>query len=166
MTSRRHFLAGLLSMGLYPATSWADAGNPALLSAARFADGSYRLCGLSDRGEMVFNLALPGRGHAAAAHPVLSDAVAFARRPGTFAFVVDCSTGTVRTILSAPPGRHFYGHGVYSPDGAWMFTTENDYEAAKGVVGVWNVRDSYRRAGEFWSGGTGPHDIRLLPDQR
>lgn len=165
VTSRRNFLAGLLSVGLCPATSWADAGNPVFLSAARFTDGSDRLCGLSEGGEVVFSLVLPGRGHAAAAHPSLSQAVAFARRPGTFAFVVDCATGMVRARLSAPPGRHFYGHGVYSADGMRLFTTENDYEAARGVVGVWDVQDGYRRMGEYSSGGTGPHDIRLLPDE-
>ncbi|MEM9523953.1 MAG: DUF1513 domain-containing protein [Pseudomonadota bacterium] len=44
-----------------------------------------------------------------------------------------------------------------------LFTTENDYEAARGVVGVWSVRNGYARIGEFSSGGVGPHDIRRLP---
>ncbi|MED5402547.1 MAG: DUF1513 domain-containing protein, partial [SAR324 cluster bacterium] len=26
-------------------------------------------------------------------------------------------------------GRHFYGHGVYSPDGLWLYAAENEYES-------------------------------------
>ncbi len=60
-------------------------------------------------------------------------------------------------------GRHFYGHGTYSADGEMLFTTENDFEAGMGAVGVWDVSAGYARIGELASGGVGPHDMRLLP---
>ena len=164
MTNRRAFLAGILAWGLAPRVSWADAGSPAFLSAARHPDGSFALCGLSDRGAIVFDIPLPGRGHAAAAHPKRPEAIAFARRPGTYALVIDCVTGRETARLTCPKGRHFYGHGVFSANGAYLYTTENDYDAARGVVGVWDVAQGYRRIAEFWSGGVGPHDIRLMPD--
>lgn len=164
MASRRSFIAGILAAGLVPKPTWADAGSPAFLSAAMKPDGSYVLCGLSEDGSIRFEIALPDRGHAAAAHPKTPEAVAFARRPGTYAIVLDCRTGQTRARLEAPFGRHFYGHGTFSADGDLLFATENDYEAGAGVVGVWDVQNHYARIGEFSSGGIGPHDIKLMPD--
>ena len=161
--SRRQFLAGLAAGAGLARTSWAAAGAPQALSAARFPDGSYRLAGLTAEGEVIFDLPLPDRGHAAAAHPHRAQAVAFARRPGDFALVIDCTTGATLAQLSAPAGRHFYGHGVFSRDGSRFFTTENDYEAAEGMIGVWDAA-TLIRLGEFPSGGVGPHDMLLHSD--
>ncbi|MCA0922304.1 DUF1513 domain-containing protein [Pseudooceanicola nanhaiensis] len=164
MTSRRTFLAGMLAAGALPTPTWAEAGDPAFLSAARAPDGAYRLCGLDARGQVLFQQPLPARGHAAAAHPTRPEAVAFARRPGTFALVVDCRSGQIAARLDSPEGRHFYGHGAFSADGALLFTPENDYEAGQGVIGVWDVASGYSRVDEVPSGGVGPHDILRLPD--
>ncbi|MFT6676095.1 MAG: hypothetical protein ACJAVM_002297 [Sulfitobacter sp.] len=164
MTNRRHFLAGMLASGLTPRLSWADAGAPRYLSAAARPDGQYVLCGIGRGGEILFDLPLPARGHAAAAHPQRPEAVAFARRPGRFALVICCARGMETARLEAPEGRHFFGHGAFSSDGRWLFTSENDYEAGQGVIGMWDAQKNYRRVGEFASGGIGPHDIRRLPD--
>lgn len=164
MSCRRSFIAGMLAAGLYPAQVWADAGAPAFISAGMKPDGTYVLCGVSKRCRLAFEIALPGRGHAAAAHPKLAEAVVFARRPGLFALVINCVNGRQKARLTAPSGRHFNGHGAFSNDGSLLFTTENDYEAAKGAIGIWTTENGYRRVGEFHSGGVGPHDIKLLPD--
>ena len=163
MTSRRQFLAGLLATGLVPIPTWADAGSPQYLSAAALRDGSYVLCGIGAADDILFQIPLPARGHAAAAHPTRPEAVAFARRPGTFALVIDCAQGASKSVMTAPAGRHFYGHGAFSRDGQWLFTTENDYEAGQGCVGVWDVQAGYVRVDECASGGIGPHDIKRLP---
>lgn len=163
MASRRGFLTGLLATGLAPAATWADAGAPAWLSAAGLADGGFALCGIGADMGLRFRIALPGRGHAAAAHPARPEAVAFARRPGTFALVIDCAAGCETARLTAPEGRHFYGHGAFSLDGRWLYTTENDFDAARGVIGIWDADHGYTRAGEMESGGTGPHEIRRMP---
>ncbi|MEH6739728.1 MAG: DUF1513 domain-containing protein [Sulfitobacter sp.] len=162
-TDRRHFLGGLLATGLIPKPTWADAGAPSYLTAAAKPDGSFVLCGVSDGFEILFEVALPSRGHAATAHPARPEAVAFARRPGTYAVVINCVTGEQTAQLNAPEGRHFYGHGTFSQDGNWLFTTENDYEVGRGRIGVWDVTNGYARSGEFSSGGIGPHDIKRLP---
>lgn len=163
---RRSFVAGMIAAGLFPKPTWAEAGSPSYLSAGRRQDGRYVLCGLDESGQISFELDLPARGHAAAAHPDKPLAVAFARRPGTYALVIDCRTGQAIARLRARTGRHFYGHGTFSKDGDLLFTTENDFSAARGVVGIWDAAQGFRRIGEFASGGTGPHDIRLLPDGR
>ncbi|KII13624.1 DUF1513 domain-containing protein [Phaeobacter sp. S60] len=159
--SRRGFLAGLLAAGMAPQASWADLGDPAYLSAGKSSDGRFLLAGLNHAGGILFRHPLPARGHAAAAHPTRPEAVAFARRPGQFADVIDCRTGAALARLTPPTGHHFYGHGVFSPDGRSLFTTENAFESGDGRIGIWDASDGYRRIDDHASGGIGPHDIRL-----
>ena len=164
MTSRRAFLTGLLASGLVPSPSWADAGDPSYLSAAKTPEGAYVLVGLDDVGAECFRIPLPDRGHAATAHPHLPHAVAFARRPGRFAVVVDCRNGATLAQLNSPDGRHFYGHGTFDAVGELLFTTENDYKNGVGRIGIWDARQGYLRVGEIASNGIGPHDLRSMPD--
>lgn len=166
MTTRRSFLTALLASAALPRLSWADAGSPAYLAAAREEDGGYALFGLTRDGGDVFRVALPGRGHAAAAHPTAPEAVAFARRPGTFALVLDCAGGMVAHRLESPEGHHFYGHGAFIAGGDILCTTENHIESGEGRIGFWSRREGYRRIGEVPSGGIGPHEILTLPGDR
>ncbi|MCW8841836.1 MAG: DUF1513 domain-containing protein [Rhodobacteraceae bacterium] len=163
MVSRRGFIAGALAAGTVPTMTWAGLGDVLFLSAAQDSGGAYRLFGLGAAGDPAFSVPLPARGHAAAAHPTAAEAVGFARRPGNFAFVLDCTSGAVLHRLETPEGRHFYGHGAFSIDGNMLFTTENDYEAGQGVIGVWDRGAGYRRVGEFASGGVGPHQVCRVP---
>ncbi|MEM9148005.1 MAG: DUF1513 domain-containing protein [Pseudomonadota bacterium] len=160
--TRRQVLAGL-AVAVSPTPSWADVGGPTYLSAAREPDGSFSLYGLGTDGVDRFRIALPGRGHAAAAHPRRPEAVAFARRPGLFALAIDCRTGQVKARLQAPDRRHFYGHGCFSSDGSVLYTTENAFESGEGQIGLWSTDEGYRRIGELPSGGIGPHEVVRLP---
>ncbi|GGX67072.1 hypothetical protein GCM10007385_40180 [Tateyamaria omphalii] len=164
MPSRRAFLAGLTSASLTPTLGWADVGNPVALSAAMDQSGRYLLVGLTTQGDIAFQVPLPARGHAAAAHPYVAEAVAIARRPGTFAKVVDCSTGDIIRTIRTPTGRHFYGHGAFSDDGTLLFTPENDIASGQGRIGIWDRSAGYKRIGEFTSAGIGPHEILRLPN--
>ncbi|MET4104370.1 hypothetical protein ABIE58_003822 [Roseovarius sp. MBR-78] len=166
MTTRRAFLAALLATGATPHLGWAAAGNPAYLAAARDVSGGFALHGLDRDGQSLFAIPLPARGHAGAGHPIRAEAVAFARRPGVFALVIDCVSGQVRHRLTPPNGRHFNGHGCYAMAGTRLYTAEQDSDTSAGRIGVWDVAAGYRRIGEFSSGGIGPHDIRLMPDGR
>ncbi|MEA5162985.1 DUF1513 domain-containing protein [Cereibacter johrii] len=161
MATRRHILAGLVASAL-PRLSWADAGSPAFLAAARMPSGAFALHGLTEAGAMLFAIPLPARGHAAAAHPTRAEAVAFARRPGTYALVIGCASGTLRARLTPPDGRQFNGHGAYSADGALLYTSEVVAETSEGVVGVWDTA-GWHRVDEFPSGGIGPHELHRLP---
>jgi hypothetical protein len=163
MATRRVFLASLLATGALPRLTWAEIGQPAYLAAARTVDGSYRLHGISLSGQSLFQLSLPGRGHAATAHPARAEAVAFARRPGTFAMIIDCASGNLRAQLSPPDGRQFNGHGAYSADGSLLMTSEVVADTSEGRIGLWETA-GYGRVGEWASGGIGPHDVRLMPD--
>lgn len=160
---RRMFLA-TLAASMTPRLTWAEVGRPALLAAGKEGD-TYTLHGLTATGESVFRVALPGRGHAAAAHPTRAEAVAFARRPGTFALVIDCATGAVAHRLSPPEGLQFNGHGAFSHDGSRLMTSEVVAETSEGRIGLWDTA-RYTRLGDWPSQGLGPHDIKLLPDGR
>lgn len=164
MTTRRSFLAALLAAGATPRLGWAAAGNPAWIAAARVGADGFALFGLDGDGGVAFRVPLPARGHAGAGHPHRAEAVAFARRPGTFALVLDCATGAVRHRLAPPEGRQFNGHGVFAEGGALLLTSEQHAEDSQGVIGLWDVEAGYQRIGERPSGGIGPHDLRLMPD--
>ncbi|MBT9383091.1 DUF1513 domain-containing protein [Pseudooceanicola sp. CBS1P-1] len=163
-TSRRAFMASLAASLAVPRLSWADAGSPAYLAAAREPDGGYALFGLSATGQDLFRVPLPGRGHAGAAHPDRPEAVAFARRPGTFGLVIDCVSGQVDKVLQSPPGRHFMGHGTFLAGGDILVTPENEYETPSGVLGLWSRRQGYRRIGEIPTHGIGPHEVLQISE--
>ncbi len=134
------------------------------LSARVEESGNYRVTGFSADGVPALDLALPGRGHAFAVSPNSNLAVLFARRPGRFALVLDLNGGRVDRQFTTRADRHFYGHGVFSPDGQMLYATENDYEDERGVIGVYDARKGFRRIGELPSHGIGPHEVVLLPD--
>ncbi|UOA30646.1 hypothetical protein DSM110093_00399 [Sulfitobacter sp. DSM 110093] len=164
MPSRRHFLAGLAAATGLPRMGWAAAGSPAYLAAARGPSGDYALFGLDGTGHDIFRIPLPDRGHAAAAHPTAPEAVAFARRPGRFALVIDCVEGRVAHRLDTPEGRHFYGHGAFLQGGAILATSENEIDTGEGRIGLWSRARGYARIGEIASGGIGPHEILRFSD--
>lgn len=135
-------------------------------SAFQAADGRYGIATLSERGELLHSYTLPERGHDTVWRPDKGQLIAFARRPGTFAAVIDPGSQKEPIIINAAEGRHFYGHGVYSLDGAILYATENDFDNARGVIGIYNARDNFTRIGELDAHGVGPHDMELLPDGR
>ena len=161
MTNRRTFLAGLAALAL-PKPTWADVGGPACLSAGQEGKG-FVLHGLTATGDSLFRVGLPARGHAATAHPTRPLAVAFARRPGTFAVVLDCLSGIVSHQLTPPKGRQFNGHGAFSKDGSTLYTSEVVAETSEGRIGLWDTA-RFTRSGDVASGGIGPHDIKRRPD--
>ena len=163
MTTRRGFIASLAASLAVPHLTWADAGSPGYLAAAK-QGADYVLYGLGQGGQAVFAIPLPSRGHAAAAHPVRPEAVAFARRPGTFALVIDCANGRVAHRLTPPEGRQFNGHGAFSIDASVLYTSEVVAETSEGRLGLWDAANGYLRMGEVATGGLGPHELRRLPD--
>lgn len=169
---RRAFLVGaggFLATGLAPEGARAQPGmeSERLFAAARrAADGSFSAAIFRPDGSDVNAVGLPARGHDVTVCPVTRTCVAFARRPGNFAvaFRRDRSWSPIR--FTTPPDRHFYGHGVFSNDGRILFATENDFDAGRGRIGLYDATASFRRIGELESHGIGPHDIALMKDGR
>lgn len=166
--NRRTFLtgagAGFLSVSPLCAESDKNIGETLFVSAFRDPSGHYGVAILDEYGDILFQEPLPSRGHGVASHEDLSKAIIFARRPGNFALALDTSFKERPLLFQTQPDRHFYGHGVFSNDGKLLYATENDFDAARGMIGIYDVTDSFRRIGEFFSGGVGPHDILLMDD--
>ena len=104
------------------------------------------------------------RGHGGAAHPIRKDSVVLVgRRPGRECAEISMRNGQVVQQIHATSGRHFCGHGCFSPDGALMITTESVYGEQRGVLGVRDARN-YQWLGEIDLEGIGPHEVRFLND--
>lgn len=156
-------LAGLARPGSAPA------GEGRVFAGCRMgADGRALLALFDLDGRELLTTDLPSRGHDCAVSPDGATIVAFARRPGTWAAVVDRATGRVRHGILAAPGRHFYGHGVFLDGGRLLAATENGFDEAggEGRLGLYDAGDGYRRVGEIASAGVGPHDVARLADRR
>lgn len=169
---RRGFLAGagaalalVLSMPLGRALAQEAGYEKALYLGGRTDDaGGFWLTGFDEAGDARFDIAMLGRPHGIALRPDSGEAVAFARRPGTFAIVFDAVAGAATGRFEAAEGRHFYGHGLFTADGRYLLTPENDYGRGRGVIGLRDAADGYRQVGELMVEGIGPHDLRLMPD--
>lgn len=156
------FVAALTPQG-FAAASEADA---VFATAFQRRDGSYGAAILTEQGKLVHSVVLPERGHDIAFDPVTRRSVIFARQPGTFAVVFDPAGKAEPLTIDSVEGRHFYGHGAFSPDGGLLYATENDFDSAAGMVGIYDARDGFRRIGEFPTYGVGPHELILLGDGR
>ncbi|UIK07587.1 DUF1513 domain-containing protein [Neorhizobium galegae] len=133
-------------------------------SGFRAPDGSFGVATVSERGEIIDRVALPARAHGMAYSAATGRTVAFARRPGTFAMVFDPSRQAEPVMVTSPEGRHFYGHGHFSPDGTRLYASENDFDGNRGMIGVYDARDRFRRIGEFDAHGIGTHDMTVSDD--
>ena len=163
---RRQILQGLaaaVAAGLMPRR--AQARTPALYVSCRMdAGGKASAAVFADDGQELFSTILPARGHDATARPATSEIVVFARRPGNWFVVIDAERGRLISTVLSVKDRHFYGHGVFTPDGRLLYATENDTASGNGMLGIYDASDNYRRVGEIASRGIGPHDIAFLPD--
>jgi len=167
---RRTFLqaaGGAFAASLLPGAAEAlETADAVFATAFRDRSGSFGIALMSEDGAIVHRYALPERGHDLVRQPGGTVLVAFARRPGTFAAIIDLSRRAEPAIIAAAGGRHFYGHGAFSADGRLLFATENDFDAARGVIGIYDAIGGFARIGEFGTFGTGPHDMALMPDGR
>jgi uncharacterized protein len=165
-TDRRSVLLGLFCTALPLGQAIAGApAPPAFLTTGR-RDGRFHAMALDGAGHILGDVPLPGRGHGFAVSRDGHHAVAFARRPGRFALPFSPATMQASAPLPLPADRHFYGHGLFSADGKRLFATQNDFDAGRGVLAVHDVRQDYRRIGEFATHGIGPHECLLADDGR
>ena len=115
-------------------------------------------------GSLVAVSPIDARGHGGAVSSDRRTGVLFARRPGRFAVIFDLDARRRVGAFAPPAERRFAGHGAFSTDGRLLYATENDFEAERGVIGVYDVAAGYRRVGEFETHGVGPHEMLLMRD--
>ena len=167
---RRSFLkvAGLGFIAtLAPRGTEALAKTDAIFAAAYMAeDEAYGVALLAENGAEISRIPLPARGHDVTYDPNSTHAVAFARRPGTFALALDTASGRPVKLIESAEDRHFFGHGVFSTDGKLLYVAENDFDNFAGMIGLYDVRSGYAKVGEFPAHGMDTHDIQLMEGGR
>jgi len=169
--TRRRFITQLAAAGLLlPFAGLVSAAHKRTLDGHYFsarADnvGRYFVSGFDARGTLLFDIPLPARGHDLSLHPMLNHLIIVARRPGMFLLVLDSNNGAILHHVESPPDRHFYGHSVFSADGRYLYTTENNIDNGHGIIGVRDAEAGYALVGELSSHGIGPHQFKLLSDK-
>ncbi|MFP2769022.1 DUF1513 domain-containing protein [Oceanisphaera sp. KMM 10153] len=167
---RRRFLKGLSAVGVLYSLGLAGCALPRrsqsyLLGGGRRDQNRYVVQALNLDGSLRYELPLPDRGHGMAVHPHLPLAICHARRPGGFLCLFDHAEGRLLQVRAADPRRHYYGHGVFSADGRRLFTTEGVSNSSEGIIGVYELAAGrLEKVAEYRGFGTGPHEIRLLPN--
>jgi hypothetical protein len=133
-------------------------------SGIRAANGSFAVVTVTERGEIVDQVVLPARAHGMAFSKATGKTVAFARRPGTYAMIFDPWNKGKPIVITSVEGRHFYGHGAFSPDGRILYASENDFDANRGMIGLYDATNRFARIGEYETYGVGPHDMTVSDD--
>lgn len=165
--TRRRFIKWL---GVCSTTPWlvaesfkADASSTVFFAAAQQGD-QYYLHALNDQAHIIHSWPLPDRGHDIAI--TRKYIVVLARRPSRWMFIISRPDFRQYHFVYSVKGRHFYGHGVFDESARYFYTTENDYQCGQGVIGIYDVKDDFKRVGEWSSFGIGPHQLKFLPDNR
>ncbi|WP_323751345.1 DUF1513 domain-containing protein [Marinobacter sp.] len=127
-------------------------------------DGTFGISSVDLQGQPLWVSAVETRCHSGCMHPRGNKLVFFERRPGWSFYVLDAHTGRRLHHIEAAPGEHFVGHGVFSPDGRWLYATASRYEPGEGIVAVYDAEQNYQRTNTFELAGIGPHQITLHPD--
>ncbi|MFK7815906.1 MAG: DUF1513 domain-containing protein [Gammaproteobacteria bacterium] len=165
--SRRQFIQASASiMLLGPNAVFATNKSQNLLSCRTNQEGEHFFSMIDSDGRLALNIPIPARGHDIALHPTEPVAAVFARRPGNFVWIIDLVTKEVIDKIYAKNGRHFYGHGLFTNNGTRLLCSENAYQTGDGVIGTYDVCNNYTRSGEFKSHGIGPHDFKMLSDDK
>lgn len=168
-STRRRLLTGaaLLPWALRPGPVRATGvGQAAFVSARQARSGHHEVVLLAADGSPVVQVPMPERGHSFAFHPDSRRIVAFGRQPGFAARVFSADAPDSFSDIHPAPGRHFFGHGEFLPDGTTLVATENDFDEGRGVLGVYTVPagGTARRIAEWPTHGIGPHQVLLLAD--
>lgn len=163
--TRRSALALLGAAAAFPLTARAAAGGRLYLNAYG-EKGGFGLAAFDADGTIKYQLPLPQRGHSFTHTADGRTAVAFSRRPGSFALVFDPIAGRAIHTIDAAENRDFCGHGAFTPDGKLLFATEVIGSTGDGVLGIYDARDGWKRVGETRTLGLDPHEVKLMPDGR
>ncbi len=136
---------------------------PALIGCSIIGRNKFAAVVADEHGMPISTLPIPERGHGVATNQQ-GHAAVFGRRPGTFFMVFDYRTEQVIKLQPALANRHFYGHGVYSHDGDYLFATEGEKGTSRGIIGVYDVRNRYQKIDELSGFGVGPHEVIMMPN--
>lgn len=172
--TRRHLiktaLAGstaltLTGCSLLPGKAGAD-GPQQYTGAIGLPGNRFAVGAIAPDGTMLWQSQVQTRCHSGCNRPGNAEVLFFERRPGWAFYVFNRQTGEQTHRIEAASGEHFVGHGVFSPDGRFLYAPANRYEPGEGIVAVYDSHQHYQRVNTFELNGAGPHQITLHPDGR
>ena len=171
VTRRQFTLAGILLSGaaagsLYAHQNKKHAVDSELILSAADSDNQHYLLLTDMHGRPQLSVSVSQRAHDVAYNAATQYAVFFPRRPGTEMVTIDLGKRHSPKRIKSAPGTHFYGHGVFSADGRWLFTTENEFDTGRGIIAVYDAADQFKRVRVMDCGGIGPHQLAWMNDQR
>ena len=136
--------------------------NSRFFSALR-KGGKDHIAGFNHLGELEFLTEIPERGHGGAYSSLMKHLAWPARSPGNNLYIIDNAGELIQTV-AAEQGHHFYGHAQFSVDGRYLISTENHFSDGQGRIVIRDAQNSYQVVNAFYSGGIGPHELRLMSD--
>jgi hypothetical protein len=168
---RRQFCKKLLAMGACISVMPVLSGCELVAKQQRFAsaytarDGQNFVAWFNNDGEILGQVAIAERAHDLCYVPNRGLILAFSRRPGRALNIVDMKEQKLLKRIESSADQHFFGHGVLSHNGKWLYTTENrfddSYAEHDGLIVVRNT-DNFAIAAQFSSFGVGPHQLAML----
>ncbi|WP_298448538.1 DUF1513 domain-containing protein [uncultured Marinobacter sp.] len=127
-------------------------------------DNHFAVGAIAPDGTMLWQSPVDTRCHSGCNRPDTAQVVFFERRPGWAFYVFNSESGERLHRIEAAEGEHFVGHGVFSPDGRFLYAPANRYEPGEGIVAVYDSQRGYQRAHTFELNGIGAHQITMHPD--
>jgi len=144
-----------------------------LLSSVRTGTNTHALAQFDIAKQALSTVPLPSRAHEVITNPVTQEIVIFARRPGTWFMVLDQAKADLESERESKVSKffeselqhHFYGHGLFTPEGRYLITTEQHIPSGEGRIVIRDREKNYQVDAVFPSYGIGPHQLALLSDQ-
>ena len=107
---------------------------------------------------------LPQRAHQSIARPKSAELLVIGRRPATQIWVIDRASGQIKDEIHSADAHHFYGHAVFTSDGRYLITTEQNIDTGEGLLGVRDAFTKFDLIRYIPSFGIGPHELKLHED--
>ncbi len=127
----------------------------------------HYVTGLNRDYKVIFETPIPGRGHGVALRPGQRPGIGGIRPSARqFRTPLRYRFRCGETLAALLRRAAFLRTRSVLQGGRYLFSTENDFGRGRGVIGVWDAQQAYRRVKEWSSGGIGPHEISLSEDFR
>lgn len=164
---RRQLLGWLVTTPLLLNSGFLTAASGSTLrfaSAAKDPQGLYYLAVFNSEGQQLARHLLPAR-----AHQVLVDRqrgwlFTIARRPGEYIDIYDYQRLRPVTRLKTQPGYQLQGHALLSPDGRYLYTSEQHPSDEIGRLVIRDLQQDFVLVNELSTAGIEPHEFQWLPD--
>ena len=157
---RRHFLTSTAWLYFSYKNLFSASSQPPIFVSCAKLGADYVAVGFDQRGNESFSIPLPHRGHGIAISQ--KNLAVFGRRPGQYIALIDRQTMQLEKWIQPSINRVISGHGVFSHDGRYLLTTEQNTDNGQGVLTVRDLGARGQIVQEFSNIGIGLHEVKLL----